>query len=301
MALALFFSWIVRHLDVKTAFLYADIFEELFMKPMPWDNAPPGWGYLVKKSLYGYRKAPRNWNKHITKAIKSIGFTQSLLDSCLFYRWVDGLLFLILVYVDDILIFGRPGAVLDDIVTQIQRQYETTDNGAVTRFLGIRIKLVPGESLDMDQTEYVEEVAERYSGHWRIFKDGEVTGPLPMDAYNVALNPWTPPEDSVASMWFASFPYRQLVGALLWLMLNTRPDLAHAVTFCARWSQKPTYGACYVLCYLMAYVVSTKERGLRFARPSCLDIHAITDAALGADPIKRRSLGAWNIFGCAGR
>jgi hypothetical protein len=152
----------------------------------------------------------------------------------------------------------------------------------------------------MDQTEYVEEVAERYREHWRIFKDGEVTGPLPLDAYEVALNPWIPPEDSVESMWFASFPYRQLVGALLWLMLNTRPDLAHAVTFCARWCQNPTYGACYVLCYLMTYVVSTKDRGLRFAKPGCLDLHAITDAALGADPIKRRSLGAWDIFGCGG-
>ena len=166
---------------------------------------------------------------------------------------------------------GAPGAVYDSIIAGIKAHYETTDNGAVNRFLGIRIQFSPGQLLQMDQTEYVEEVAERFKDHWTIFKDGEIQTPLPPDAYDVALNPWTPPIDSDQAAWFKGFPYRQLVGALLWLMLNTRPDLAHAVTFCARWNQKPTYGACFVLCHLMNYVVLTKGRGLQYAKPELLD------------------------------
>jgi hypothetical protein len=91
-----------------------------------------------------------------------------------------------------------------------------------------------------------------------------------------------------------------MVGALLWLMLNTRPDIAFAVSFCARWCQKPTYGACYILCHLMTFVVKTKERGIRFAKPDRLDFHAIADAALGGDPVKLRSIGASAAFGCGG-
>jgi hypothetical protein len=42
MTLSLFFGWDVHHLDVKTAFLYAPISEEVYLKSMPWDTAPPG-------------------------------------------------------------------------------------------------------------------------------------------------------------------------------------------------------------------------------------------------------------------
>ncbi len=182
MTLSLFFGWKVHHLDVKTAFLYAPISEEVYLKPMPWDTAPPGWGYPVLKSLYGYRKGPRNWNKHCTRTFKRLGFTQSLLDPCLFFKWVGNCLHLILLYVDDILIMGAPGADHDQIIDQLKGCYEMTDNGSINRFLGIRINLIPGQILEMDQAEYVEEVAERYMDHWMIFKDHEVTAPLPMDA-----------------------------------------------------------------------------------------------------------------------
>ena len=50
----------------------------------------------------------------------------------------------------------------------------------------------------------------------------------------------------------------------------------------------------------MAYVVATKDRGIQFARPETLDLHAIADAALGGDPIKLRSIGAAGIWGCGG-
>jgi hypothetical protein len=103
---------------------------------------------------------------------------------------------------------GAPGAVYDSIIAGIKAHYETTDNGAVNRFLGIRIQLSPGQLLQMDQTEYVEEVAERFKDHWTIFKDDEIQTPLPPDAYNVALNPWTPPIDSNQAAWFKGFPYR---------------------------------------------------------------------------------------------
>ena len=35
------------------------------------------------------------------------------------------------------------------------------------------------------------------------------------------------------------FPYRQAVGALMYLMLGTRPDLAYTVGFLSRTLEKP--------------------------------------------------------------
>ena len=63
-------DWEVEQLDVVTAFLEADIEEEIYMKQ------PEGFRHtdingeervcLLKKSLYGLKQAPRNWNKTIT-------------------------------------------------------------------------------------------------------------------------------------------------------------------------------------------------------------------------------------------
>jgi hypothetical protein len=139
----------------------------------------------------------------------------------------------------------------------------------------------------MNLTEYVEEVAERFKDHWTIFKDGEVQTPLPPRCLRRCPKPVDSTNRLGASRLVQRVPVSTAGWALPWLMLNTRPDLAHAVTFCARWNQRPIYGACFVLCHLMSYVVLTNGRGLQYAKPELLDLHAIADAALGADPIKR--------------
>jgi len=40
----------------------------------------------LKKNLYGTKNVGRIWNKHLTKLIKEVGFTQSKVDKCVFYR-----------------------------------------------------------------------------------------------------------------------------------------------------------------------------------------------------------------------
>ncbi len=78
----------IYQLDVDSAFLYADLEEDVYMKPPPGMDLRSGYCLKVLKSLYGLKQAPRNWNKNIVDHIKSIGFTQSVLDNCLFVKTV---------------------------------------------------------------------------------------------------------------------------------------------------------------------------------------------------------------------
>jgi hypothetical protein len=104
MAFAFVMNMLIHQIDISSAVCYADIKEDVYMKPPPEMKLPEGYCFKLFKSLYGLRAFPKNWNHHLDKYIKSLHFTPCILDPCMYYRWKDGKLALILVYVDDILI-----------------------------------------------------------------------------------------------------------------------------------------------------------------------------------------------------
>ena len=66
-ALAAANGWTLRQFDVETAFLYADLEEEVYVRPPKgfeeYDEEGNALVWLLHKSLYGLRQAPRNWRE----------------------------------------------------------------------------------------------------------------------------------------------------------------------------------------------------------------------------------------------
>ncbi len=69
-----------------------------------------------------------------------------------------------------------------------------------------------------------------------------------------------------------AFPYQELLGSLLYLTVNTRPDIAFAVNACACFSNSPTYAACRTLVRILDYASNTCTVGI-FYEGSDFDIH----------------------------
>ena len=79
MNIALMFDMFVHHIDVKAAFLYAKLDEEVWIWPFPGEPSPPGYAHRLKRSLYGLRNAPRNWYLHLAKVLTDqLGFVSVL-------------------------------------------------------------------------------------------------------------------------------------------------------------------------------------------------------------------------------
>jgi hypothetical protein len=97
----------ISQLDISNAYLHADIDEEIFMvQPEGFTQLSKNGEKLVcrlKKSLYGLKQSARNWNSLLDKWFKSNGFTQSIVDPCLYVYNHDGIYMALAVYVDDII------------------------------------------------------------------------------------------------------------------------------------------------------------------------------------------------------
>ncbi|CAI7888777.1 unnamed protein product [Closterium sp. NIES-54] len=99
-------GWVVKQMDVTTAFLNGVLEEEIFMaQPEGFDD---GSGRVVrlKKALYGVKQAPRQWYLKLRGVLEEIGFTPSSAAHSLFMLGEGEQRSFMVVYVDDILIFS---------------------------------------------------------------------------------------------------------------------------------------------------------------------------------------------------
>ncbi|GKB60423.1 putative ribonuclease H-like domain-containing protein [Tanacetum coccineum] len=120
LALASFMNFPVYQMDVKSAFLYGTIKEEVYVCQPPGFVDPEFLEKVnkVKKALYGLHQAPRAWYETLFTYLLDNGFHRGQIDKNLFMKRLKGDILLVQVYVDDI-IFGSTKKSLCDEFEQI--------------------------------------------------------------------------------------------------------------------------------------------------------------------------------------
>ena len=282
----------IQHLDVDTAFLYADLDEDIYMEPPPNVSVPDGYCLKLLKSLYGLKQAPRNWYQNINSFIESRGFKQSVLDNCLYINKTDDHITLISLYVDDILIAGSDLEYIQQLKSEFSSQYDMKDLGRVEQYLGMRITWVDNDII-IDQQSYVSDLVSRFSSQLHGYETKSYLSPM---ARELKLT-----KDDLKTMstkqqeYVDQFPYQSVVGALLYLAINTRPDIAYAVNSLARFNSCPTYQACKAAIRVLCYVRETSSLGLNFCSDN-LDLTCLSDSDWAGDIDTRRSTTGYVVF-----
>ena len=134
----------LHQMDITTAFLNGDLEETIYMK-QPEGFVAEGQEHLVcrlKNSLYGLKQSPRCWNKALDTQLKTMGFKQSTSDPCIYTSTTDGL-FILAVYVDDILLAAKSQQKINQVKADIGRQFHVKDMGELHYFLGVNVKQNP--------------------------------------------------------------------------------------------------------------------------------------------------------------
>ena len=119
-------------LDVKTAFLYGDLEEEIYMsQPMTFKTA--GKEHMIcklKKSLHDLKQSPRQWYKRFDSFIREKRYTPSHYDSCVYYNKLpSGEYIYLLLYVDDMLIPSKGRSAIDKLKKDLSSEFEMKDLG----------------------------------------------------------------------------------------------------------------------------------------------------------------------------
>jgi hypothetical protein len=301
--LMLLLGLICDHIDVSTAFLYATLDHPIFMNPPSGYPCKEGHCLKIVRALYGCRAAPREWFKLLRDFILSLGFLESALDQCLFHRGAGPTLFLIFIYVDDILLFCADANLRKEVKDRFFIRFRCKDLGEVKRFLGVWIEVAKDRSSALlHQRQYCHKIVETFRPFWDIFKSVRKY-PLPVDIQekiHVEGPEMTP--DHPQFEWWNNFPYMEMTGSALYLAIQTRVDICFAICLLARYALKKSLAACMAMAHLFSYLSGTMERGITYTVSECasrlfddwLDMYGMSDADwAGCLRTRRSTAGYW--------
>ena len=301
MLLVLMYDMKCQQIDVNTAFLYADIEKPVYMDGPPGYECKPGHCLKIQKCIYGLKQSPRDWHRLLRTFILSLGFIQSKLDSCIFFDiGVYGSPRFILIYVDDILIFAMTIEEAARLKERFLTRFECKDLGEIKRFLGMNIAIHSGDHIRLDQSHYAKAFSVKFADLYAMFSSFRST-PLPYDTSDRLADESPLETDSPFYDWWVNFPYLAVIGSILYLAINTRPDIIFHVCMLARYSKNKTPQACYLVAHLLSYIAGTVDFGLTYrfsdvADPSNLISEAYSDADFAGDRKTRRSTAGYIVF-----
>ena len=82
----------LHQMDVKTAFLNGDLFEDVYMaQPEGFVvDGKESMGCRLKKSIYGLKQASRQWFLKFDETIRKFGFKENEEDNCIYAKFRNG-------------------------------------------------------------------------------------------------------------------------------------------------------------------------------------------------------------------
>jgi len=301
-ALAAQKDWEVRQIDVKTAYLYGDLDEEVYMEPPEGVEVPEGHVFLLRKALYGLKQAGRQWYRKLKETMSEFGLTQVISEPHTFvaHKVVGGQKCTIIlpIYVDDLFPIGDK-QLTDDFEAWIGDYFEITTPCDAHYFLGIRIRRNRNPNPDggltsyiaLDQDKYIESVLSRVT---EAIKDQ----PTPLSA-SKELIPNPDPKESADPE--VVHRYQSAIGQLMYIMLGTRPDLAYTVGKLSRFSSNPSPDHIHAVLRTFGYLQKYPRVALVYQKDEDdppLPVYGYTDADWAGDTDTAKSTSGYVFILC---
>ncbi|KAG0153774.1 hypothetical protein PDIDSM_2429 [Penicillium digitatum] len=252
-------GWYLHHVDIVTAFLYAELKEpiEIELPEIQREEYPDHIGLLMK-TIYGLKQSPREWYSLLHDVLVSMGFDHTQSDHSIFVkRQHGGSPLYVMVYVDDLLVLSPSEDAIQQFKSAISKHFDTSDKGKLQRYLAINVHYANG-IIHLSQADYVEKILVRFGL--------ENCKPVvtPMDEKQALI-----PFEGTATKG-QIHEYQTKIGTLIWLMVSTRPDISFAVIKLAKHAKNPSDVHFQALKRVFRYLTGTKLLTISF-HPSMQD------------------------------
>ena len=238
----------IHQIDIRQAYLQAELKEELFMRVPPgvpaFDRQGRPLVCKLNRSLYGCKQSGRLWSETFKEFLVDWGFKQSSIDVC-FYTYTETCthgthLIWACVYVDNVCLVDNHDPLRERFMTAVSKRFPVDDRGVLEWMLGVAVSRDrAARTLTLSQELYVKDTVEKYAsfigaGHTRSFDSPMEEGLMLSrdDSPEPNSDEWERMADRRAA-------YMAIVGSLLWLANMTRPELSYASSQLARFVSNP--------------------------------------------------------------
>ncbi|GJR34737.1 putative ribonuclease H-like domain-containing protein [Tanacetum coccineum] len=249
LAYASYMGFTVYQMDVKSAFLYGQIEEEVYVCQPPGFEDPdhPDKVYKVVKALYGLHQAPRAWYDTLATYLLSNGFQRGQIDQTLFIKSQKGHILLVQIYVDDIIFGSTKKELCDEFEKLMKDKFQMSSMGELTFFLGLQVQQKK-KGIFISQDKYVHEILKKFN-----YTD-----------------------------------VKSMIGSLMYLT-TSRPDIMFAVCACARFQVSPKTSHLLAVKRIFRYLKGKPSLGLWYSKDSPLELVAYTDSDYAGATLDRKS------------
>jgi hypothetical protein len=217
------------------------------------------------KNMYGLKQAGCNWYNTLTDMLLKSGFCQSSIDKCLFIRHNC----IVIVYVDDCLLFSPHESILDEVITSLNKQFKITSSNSIDTYLGLAVTHNPDGTITLHQPGLIDKV-------------------ITLCGLEAESNEHLTPADKILFPALEgdaprqhNWSYRQVIGILNYIAATSRPDITFAVHQCARFSHNPNRNHEIAVRRIVRYLKGTRDKGyiLRPTETPTIDCYADADFA----------------------
>lgn len=182
---------------------------------------------LLQKSLYGLKRAARTWNQTVHNALVGGKFLQSQADPCMYCKIVKNHSVYVLVYVDDIVVASDVMVLIDETSVLLKNNFEMKCLGPIRNYLGLEIEQDANSDFFVSQTDYIKTIVSEIG-----LSDAKLSE-YPLDPnYGKTATEGEPLLDNRL--------YQKYIGCILYISINTYPDISASVSILARRVSKPS-------------------------------------------------------------
>jgi hypothetical protein len=285
LAFASFKGFKVFQMDVKSAFLYGKIEEEVYVCQPPGFEDPeyPDMVYKLDKALYGLHQAPRAWYDTLSVYLLKNKFKRGAIDKTLFIKSEGKDILLVQIYVDDIIFGSTDDKLCKEFEQLMHKKFKMSSMGELTFFLGLQVKQ-KSTGIFIHQSKYVKDILDKFG-----FKDCKIAS-TPVETHK-HLEADLEGEDVDEHL------YRSMIGSLMYLTAS-RPDIMFSVCVCARYQSQPKVSHLIAVKRIFRYLKGKPNLGLWYPKESPFELISYTDSDYGGESLDRKSTtGGCQFFG----
>ncbi|GKE13046.1 putative ribonuclease H-like domain-containing protein [Tanacetum coccineum] len=267
---------IVYQMDVKSAFLYEIIKEDVYLCQHPGFEDPqfPDKFYKVEKALYGLHQAFRAWYETLSTYLLENRYRRGTTDKTLFIKKDISDIILVQVYVDDIIFGSTKKSLCVKFELMMHKRFQMSSMGELTFLLGLQVQQKE-DGIFISQDKYVADILKKFN--FTTVKAAST----PIET-NKALNKDEKAEDVDVHL------NRSMIRSLMYLK-SSRPGIMFVVYACAWFQVTPKVSHLYAVKRIFRYLKGQPKLGLWYPRDSPFDLEAFSDSDYARTSLDRKS------------